>query len=103
MHDNERRLSDYIDQLNAEKKPKDHEHLGADPELQKLFHTVRLVRSLREPAMPERDFPAKLVRVVTGSTSANKTEKEKTGLDGQHRRHRGYVDPIAADPFRFTL
>ncbi|MGJ3222569.1 hypothetical protein [Geobacillus thermoleovorans] len=77
MHDNERRLSDYIDQLNAEKKPKDHEHLGADPELQKLFHTVRLVRSLREPAMPERDFPAKLVRAVTDQLVQTKQKKKK--------------------------
>ncbi|MED3717976.1 sigma-E factor regulatory protein RseB domain-containing protein [Geobacillus thermodenitrificans] len=77
MHDNERRLSDYIDQLNAEKKPKEHEHSAADPELQELFHTVRLVRSLREPAMPERNFPAKLVRTVTDQLVPTKPKKKK--------------------------
>lgn len=66
MKNNERKLSQYIDSLNEEKKPK--ECLGGDstPEMEELFETVRLVRSLKEPSMPGEDYPKKLVQNVAG-------------------------------------
>ncbi len=57
MDDAEIKISGYIDDLNAEKRP---EYEAESPEMQELLHTVRLVRTLREPAMPGKDFPGNL-------------------------------------------
>jgi len=77
MDNNERKLSDYIDRLNAEKKPEEHENSTGSPELNKLFDTVRQVRSLKESAMPESDFPKKLAHTVQNQLSQKKTAKNK--------------------------
>lgn len=62
MSNDEKILSDYIDNLNEEKMPKEHGFSEASPDQEKLFETVRLVRSLREPALPDHDFPKKLAQ-----------------------------------------
>ncbi|HHV28921.1 LolA family protein [Acetivibrio mesophilus] len=64
MDNNEKKLSEYIDKLNAEKMPKEHDEPTDSPELDELMDTVRKVRSLREPDLPEVDYPKKLARVV---------------------------------------
>ncbi|MBB6214159.1 outer membrane lipoprotein-sorting protein [Anaerosolibacter carboniphilus] len=64
MEDKEKILSDYIDQLNAERKPKEHENIVGSPELEELFDTVRLIRSLKEPAFPNSDYANKLPSAV---------------------------------------
>ena len=60
MDSNERRISDYIDRLNEEKKPDEHENPPDSPELNELFQTVRQIKSLKDPAMPEEGFPKQL-------------------------------------------
>ncbi|HHV71226.1 MAG TPA: hypothetical protein GXX38_01275 [Clostridia bacterium] len=60
----ENKLSDYIDQLNAEKKPDVHEDFSDSPELEELFAVVRMVRTLKEPTFPDEDYHRRLVRVV---------------------------------------
>ncbi|HOM03304.1 MAG TPA: sigma-E factor regulatory protein RseB domain-containing protein [Acetivibrio sp.] len=66
MDNNEKKLSEYIDKLNAEKKPKEHDNPMDSPELEELMDTVRKVRSLREPALPDADYPKKLARAAGG-------------------------------------
>ncbi|GAE89451.1 LolA family protein [Acetivibrio straminisolvens] len=66
MDNNEKKISEYIDKLNAEKMPKEHECPEDSPELMELMDTVRKVRSLKEPALPEVDYPKKLARAVGG-------------------------------------
>lgn len=69
MNNPESRLSAYIDALNAEKQPK--EHLATDdPEMEKLMATVRLVRTLKEPALPDAEFPQRLAKTVADSLQA---------------------------------
>lgn len=68
MSNNEKNLSEYIDSLNAEKKPKEHQQGTASPELEKLMSTVRQVKSLKEPAMPDAGYPKKIAKAVSGST-----------------------------------
>jgi len=41
MDKNEKKLSEYIDKLNAEKMPDEHECLPDSPELEELMDTVR--------------------------------------------------------------
>lgn len=70
-YDNEEKLSDYIDALNNEKES---EMLQADnvQELEKLMATARLVRTLREPTLPEEGYPHRLAQDV-----ADTMQKEK--------------------------
>lgn len=65
MSDNEKVLSEYIDSLNAEKKPKEHEQEAESRELEELMKTVRQVKSLKEPAMPDSGFEKKLTATVS--------------------------------------
>lgn len=64
MKDNERILSDYIDSLNSEKKPEEHNRVADSPELEELLDTVRLVRTLKEPVLPSEDYPGRLACIV---------------------------------------
>src|SRR5690606_8560947 len=47
------------------------------PELKELYQTVKRVRTLKEPAMPDKDFPVKLARMVKKETTVNKKRKRK--------------------------
>ncbi|EDK33654.1 hypothetical protein [Clostridium kluyveri] len=64
MTDKEKKLTAYIDSLNSEKKPKEHENMVDAPEMEELFETVRLVRSLREPSLPEDNYAKNLANSV---------------------------------------
>ncbi len=75
MEGMEKKLSDYIDKLNAEKKPEEHENSAETPEMEKLMNTVRLVRTLKEPDMPEKSYARRLAGDVAGKLSG----KRKTG------------------------
>lgn len=77
MDKNEQKLSDYIDHLNLEQKPQEHEYPPDSSELEELFQTVRQVRSLKEPAMPGTDFQKKLARSLMNSPSQGGSGKTK--------------------------
>lgn len=64
MSKKEKKLSVYIDRLNAEKKSSENHHANNDDELGELFDTVRLVHSLKEPAMPEEGYYKKLSKNI---------------------------------------
>lgn len=64
MSCHEEKLSQFIDSLNKEKKPVEDEYSTESPELKELYQTVKRVRILKEPAMPDRDFPVKLAKLV---------------------------------------
>ncbi|MDF2531582.1 MAG: hypothetical protein K0Q65_1163, partial [Clostridia bacterium] len=69
MSNIENDLSKYIDTLNEEKKPKEHEREMDSQELEELIDTVRLVKSLKEPALPPSDYPRKVASAVAGKLS----------------------------------
>lgn len=60
MDNREKKLSDYIDSLNKEKKPIEHDGEMEELEMEELFQTVRLVRGLKEPVLPEGNYTEKL-------------------------------------------
>ncbi len=70
MNTPEDRLSNYIDALNEEHDPE--KHLGSPdtPELVRLLATTRLIRSLREPALPDPGYPGRLTEAVSGSINS---------------------------------
>ncbi|HWQ73377.1 MAG TPA: sigma-E factor regulatory protein RseB domain-containing protein [Desulfitobacteriaceae bacterium] len=61
----ENRLSDYIDALNDEHEPEKQLGVADTPELVKLLATARMVRTLREPALPSSGYPERLAETVT--------------------------------------
>lgn len=72
MNDKHKKLSNYIDDLNAEQKPIAHENLTDDKELSELYHTVRKIRTLKEPTMPRTDFQKTLVNNIKHNKHRNK-------------------------------
>jgi hypothetical protein len=60
MANDEKRLSDFINRLNEEKKPKARENSTESSEMEEITKTVRKVRSLKEPTLPGMDYPGKL-------------------------------------------
>lgn len=77
MYHKEQKLSDYIDKLNADQNPEACESSTDSSELKELFNTVRLVHSLKEPTMPEADYPKKLTDAVNHQFSQSKSIKNK--------------------------
>ena len=79
MSDAEQKLSDFIDRLNADLKPEEDEYTAKSAELRELYRTVRHVRRLREPLMPEDDFLTRLTDSVSSQVSLKKKiAKRKT-------------------------
>lgn len=76
MRREERDVSEYIDMLNAEKKPRQHGQVNSSAELKSIFDTVRLVRSIKEPALPNGDYSKKLVQAVIDRLSKKNTVKK---------------------------
>jgi len=66
MNTSEKRPSDYIDVLNTEQEPEKHLGPADNPELEKLLATARLLRALREPALPEPGYPQRLAGAIAG-------------------------------------
>jgi len=64
MSDKEQKLSNYIDCLNEERKPAEHDGEIETSEMKELFDTVRMVRSLKEPVFPEEGFAKRLAENV---------------------------------------
>lgn len=64
MSCHEEKVSQFIDSLNEERKPAEDEYSTDSPELKVLYQTVKKVRTLKEPAMPDKDFPEKLAKLA---------------------------------------
>jgi len=77
MKHNEQKLSEYIDRLNAEQKPLEDEYSTDSEELKELFQTVKKVRSLREPAMPDADFKKKLAHAIKKQADKPRAKQRK--------------------------
>lgn len=65
----ERKISDYINSLNQEKKPKEHNFNRAKDmeEYEELVNTVKIVRQLKEYKDPSADFEEKLLKIISNN------------------------------------
>jgi len=80
MNNSEKAISDYIDKLNSEKKPREHELADNSAEMEELMGVVRQVRSLREPVLPQKNYVNSLAQKVASDL--------KSGiLDGPARKN----------------
>ncbi len=77
MNELEKKLSDYIDDLNAEREPEKHQGVADTPELENLLSTARIVRTLREPAMPAPGYPERLAQAVAHKIPKSKDAEQK--------------------------
>lgn len=64
MESKDKKLSDYIDSLNNERTPEEHNSGTEDKEMDELFDTIRKVRSLKEPSIPEGDYSKTLAASI---------------------------------------
>jgi outer membrane lipoprotein-sorting protein len=74
----EKKLSQYIDELNAGRRPKEHGDSSreGEKEEQKLLATIRKVRSLREIEYPDEFFEQRLVNSLAGGSGGSVSLKQ---------------------------
>ncbi|WP_246241019.1 hypothetical protein [Anaerocolumna sedimenticola] len=74
-----KKISNYIDQLNKEKKPNEHNKPMKDNEDEKLMETVRLIKSLKEVEYPKKEFNEQLTETLSkqflNGNGSNNTKK----------------------------
>ncbi|MDF2841460.1 MAG: hypothetical protein K0Q99_2232 [Clostridia bacterium] len=78
MSNKEKELSEYIDSLNAEKKPKAHGNMAESPEMEELMNTVRMIKSLKESNAPGTKYN-KNISMEIGEKMKNKNNKRSKG------------------------
>lgn len=95
MRKKEKILSEYIDSLNADRRPAQHGKPAESAELEELMDTVRKVRSLREPAIPGDGFES---RVTSGLSKTGSIHKESASsiLSAKYDRKRVWQKSLAA-------
>lgn len=76
MSDREKRLSSYINSLNEERRPREHVNETESYEIEELMKTVRIVRSLKDPTMPEEGYEKKLAHNIYRELSQEKNSKK---------------------------
>ncbi|HCF48759.1 MAG TPA: hypothetical protein DER60_00660 [Syntrophomonas sp.] len=88
MDNKENILSEYIDDLNREKKP-ENDCYGADPELARLCETVKAVKTLKEPALPEEGYAHRLAqKVALEMAQSSREELNEKGAVRLNKRNR---------------
>jgi len=94
-YNTEEKVSDYIDALNNEQKS---EIIGTtdDQELEKLMATVRLVRTLREPTLPEEGYPHRLAQAVSDKLKKEKQSSSNQSVKSAPKSIRRILPPMAA-------
>ncbi|KAF1085333.1 hypothetical protein SPSYN_01469 [Sporotomaculum syntrophicum] len=100
MNNPENRLSDYIDDLNAEHEPKKNRGIADTPELEKLLQTARLVRTLREPALPNSGYPQKLAKAIATEIQKNKFTDGQQTINPNIKRDNPNRETTAGRPRR---
>ena len=79
MNNNEKKLSNFIDSLNNERKP----NTGtSSEELAALYDVVRQVKSLKEPVMPVKDFPSRITQAIKAKNTAPVKSRRRTWIGG---------------------
>jgi outer membrane lipoprotein-sorting protein len=94
-YDIEEQLSDYIDALNKEQELEFAETAN-DRELEKLLVTARLVRTLKEPTLPEEGYPQRLAQAVAGKMQKEKQASSRKLGKSAPKSVKWLIAPMAA-------
>lgn len=81
----EEKLDQYLEDLNNEQEA-ELVQSAHDQELAKLLATARLVRTLREPALPEEGYPQRLAQAVAGKMQ----EEKRAGIRRPAKKARSF-------------
>lgn len=98
MDAKERKLTSYIDSLNQDKKPKEHDNITEEPEMEELFHIIRLISSLKEPNLPEENYTKKLADNIN-----KQLFEKKTSYKPRKRWYMGVASAVVAAALILTL
>jgi outer membrane lipoprotein-sorting protein len=98
MSNKEKDLSEYIDSLNAEKRPKAHENMTDSPELEELMDTIRMLKILKAADVPSPDYGKKISKEITRKMKNENNIKRSRG-----RWYMGAVSIAAAVILIFIL
>lgn len=82
-----KRLDRYINRLNAERRPAEHTGRIEEDENAWLFTTVRRIKNIKEPAMPEEDFDEGLKAYTEGGN--------KKGMRGRMKMRKLLITGVA--------
>lgn len=77
MRNQEKKISSYIDRLNNERKPGEHNLYELDSEYEELMETVRLVKSLKEPEFPKEEFQEKLAASLVNQSKGKRISRKR--------------------------
>lgn len=77
MSDKEKKISDYIDTLNEEKKPIEHGSEIETQEMEEIFETIRMVKSLKEPSLPDGGYDKKLADSIKSELNYKRSNKSR--------------------------
>lgn len=73
--DKENKVSSYIDSLNEEKKPEEHGNELESSDVEEILETVRLVRSLKKPSLPDNKYTERLTASLNNQLFKEKAFK----------------------------
>ena len=84
MDINKKKLMNYIDTMNEEKRPKLKSFRRGEGRLKssdktdiaKLMYTVRRVRSLRQPVMPDHNYEQRLINAIRAAENKKETKNQ---------------------------
>ena len=93
---NKKKISVYINQLNKEVTPKEHKKNDADGEFEEISNTVRRIKLLREPVMPEEGYEKQLINSVIKEKEAMNRSKIRRLSDRKRFIWRRIVPAMAA-------
>lgn len=77
MRNQEKKISSYIDRLNNERKPGEHNSNKLDREYEELMETVRLVKNLKEPEFPKEEFQEKLTASLINQGKGKRVSRKR--------------------------
>lgn len=97
MSDNEKDISEYIDSLNEEKKPKAHGNAAESPELEELMHTVRMIKSLKGTDIPGSNYTKNIAKEIADKV------KNKNNKRSERNWYMGIVSVAVAVMLIFIL
>jgi outer membrane lipoprotein-sorting protein len=77
MSNKEKELSEYIDSLNEEKKPKAHGNMDEPSEIEELMDTVRMIKSLKDTHIPGSKYNKNISKEVAKKIKSKNSERPK--------------------------
>lgn len=100
MDNNEKLISDIIDDLNEERKPRINQDNSENIEIEELLNTVKLVRSIKEPTLPDSGYPHRLANMIVDKMQNNNEAQNIKQRDNEKNRSGIQINKPEPKPLR---